>query len=276
MPNRSWSPSTSWIWNSAKNNKMKSETKVIYLGGPTVIIEIAGLRLITDPTLDPPGIFPAGPGDSIEKLSGPALSDIGKIDVVLLSHDQHADNLDKAGKELVMRTPLTLSTKVAASRLGGNVIGISPWETYKIPTPDGGHLTVTATPARHGPAGIEGFAGDVTGFMLTLGSGDDAIYLTGDTVFYEGIKEVAARFNPKFVFIFSGAAKPKLPIHLTMDVNDALDTASAFPAATFIPVHYEGWSHLTETVNMLRQAFTALGLGERLKILEAGKPFVLA
>jgi L-ascorbate metabolism protein UlaG (beta-lactamase superfamily) len=257
---------------------MKSKAQVIYVGGPTVILEIAGLRLITDPTLDPPGTFPAGPGDTIQKLSAPALSlsEIGKIDVVLLSHDQHADNLDKAGKELVMRTPLTLSTKVAAARLGGNVMGLSPWETYKMPTPDGGQLTVTATPARHGPAGIEGFAGDVTGFMLTLDSGDDAVYLTGDTVFYEGIKEVAARFNPKYVFIFSGAAKPKLPVHLTMDVNDALDTASAFPAATFIPVHYEGWSHLTETVDTLRQAFTALGLGERLKILEAAKPFVLA
>jgi L-ascorbate metabolism protein UlaG (beta-lactamase superfamily) len=251
-------------------------TKAIYLGGPTVILEIAGLRLITDPTLDPPGMFPAGPGDIIEKFSGPALSDIGLIDGVLLSHDQHADNLDKAGKELVMRAPLTLSTRAAAGRLGGKVIGMSPWETYILPTPAGGRLTVTATPARHGPAGIEAIAGDVTGFMLTLDNGEDAIYLTGDTVFYEGIKEVADRFNPKFVFIFSGAATPKLPVHLTMDANDALDTAAAFPNATIIPVHYEGWSHLTESGETLRQAFTALGLGERLKILEAGKPVVLA
>jgi L-ascorbate metabolism protein UlaG (beta-lactamase superfamily) len=254
---------------------MKNTTRVIYVGGPTVILEIAGLRLITDPTLDPPGIFPAGPGDTIEKLSAPALSDIGKIDGVLLSHDQHADNLDKSGKELVMHTPLTISTKAAANRLGANVKGLSPWETFSIPTPDGGQLTVTATPARHGPAGIEGFAGDVTGFMLTPGNGEPSIYLTGDTVFFEGIQEVADRFKPKFVILFAGAAKPKLPVHLTMDANDALDTAFAFPEATIIPIHYEGWSHLSENAETLRQAFGALGLGKRLKILEAGKPVIL-
>jgi L-ascorbate metabolism protein UlaG (beta-lactamase superfamily) len=266
----------SWNWNSTKNNRMKNATRLIYLGGPTVILEIAGLRLITDPTLDPPGNYPAGPGDTIEKLTAPALSDIGKIDGVLLSHDQHADNLDKAGKALVMRTSLTVSTKVAAGRLGGNVKGLSSWETFSIPTPDGGQLMITATPARHGPAGIEAIVGDVTGFMLTPDNGDPSIYLTGDTVFFEGVREVAARFKPKFVILFAGAAKPKLPVHLTMDANDALDTAFAFPDATIIPVHYEGWSHLSENGETLRQAFTALGLGDRLKIPEAGKSFVLA
>jgi L-ascorbate metabolism protein UlaG (beta-lactamase superfamily) len=255
---------------------MRNLTRVIYLGGPTVILEMAGLRLITDPTLDPPGIFPAGPTDTIEKLSAPAFTDIGRIDGVLLSHDQHADNLDKAGRALVASAPLTLSTKAAAGRLGGTVTGLSPWETHSMPTPDGGGLSVTATPARHGPAGIEGIMGDVTGFVLTPHDGGDVIYLTGDTVFYEGIQEVAIRFKPTFVFIFCGAAKPKLPIHITMDANDALDTAFAFPRATIIPLHFEGWSHLSENGETLRQAFTAMGLGERLKVLQAGIPFMLA
>jgi len=34
---------------------MKNEVNVTYLGGPTVILEIGGLRLMTDPTLDPAG-----------------------------------------------------------------------------------------------------------------------------------------------------------------------------------------------------------------------------
>ena len=52
--------------------------------------------------------------------------------------------------------------------------------------------------------------------------------------------------------------------------NDAIDTAFAFPGATIIPVHFEGWSHYTETGEMLRQSFNALGIADRLKILKAG------
>ena len=55
------------------------------------------------------------------KTEDPAFSidAIGSVDVVLLSHDQHADNLDPAGRELVAGSRLTLTTDSAAQRLGG-------------------------------------------------------------------------------------------------------------------------------------------------------------
>lgn len=247
---------------------MKSTFNVIYLGGPTVILEIGGLRFITDPTLDPSGVtFPAGPV-TIEKLSGPALTDVGKIDVVLLSHDQHGDNLDTAGRALLETVPKIFSTKDAAGRLGGIVIGMDVWESLSVTTPAGGEIEITATPARHGPTNIEPLAGEVTGFILQVkGEPDNCIYLTGDTVFYHGIEEVAKRFKPKYVFIFAGAAKPGLPFNLTMGANDAVDTAFAFPDATIIPIHFEGWSHFSESAAMLAGAFGVLGIGNRLKIL---------
>jgi L-ascorbate metabolism protein UlaG (beta-lactamase superfamily) len=31
-----------------------------YLGGPTALLELGGWRLLTDPTFDPPGDYPAG------------------------------------------------------------------------------------------------------------------------------------------------------------------------------------------------------------------------
>jgi hypothetical protein len=37
----------------------------------------------------------------------------------------------------------------------------------------------------------------------------DAVYLTGDTVFYEGVVEVARRFRPQLVVIFAGAARTR-------------------------------------------------------------------
>jgi L-ascorbate metabolism protein UlaG (beta-lactamase superfamily) len=62
------------------------------VGGPTVLIEIAGLRILTDPTFDPPGQYDSR-GIVLEKTVGPAVSadEIGAVDAVLLSHDQHFD-----------------------------------------------------------------------------------------------------------------------------------------------------------------------------------------
>src|ERR1700743_2665423 len=242
---------------------MKSIVNVIYLGGPTVILEIGGLRLMTDPTLDPPGEeFTINGKPAYHKTEGPAKTDIGKIDAVLLSHDQHGDNLDNAGREFLKTVPKTFTTRVGAERLQGNAIGLSPWESIAL----NDDVTITSTLARHGPAGIEPIIGDVTGFIVA--TKEMQLYFTGDTVFYEGITEVAEKFKPKYVFIFAGAAKPRGPFNVTMGTNDAIDTAFAFPEATIIPVHFEGWSHYTETGEMLRQSFTALGIADRLHILK--------
>lgn len=243
---------------------------VIYLGGPTVIIEIGGLRLMTDPTLDPAGTgFPSQDKPLYWKTEGPAADTIGKIDFVLLSHDQHGDNLDNAGRAFLKEVTSTFTTKAGAQRLGNNTVGLDPWESVQL----NDRVTVTSTPARHGPAGIEPITGDVTGFIVS--DGQTVLYLTGDTVFYEGVEQVARRFKPSYVFVFAGAAQPRGPFNLTMDTNDTLDTAAAFPTATIIPVHFEGWSHYTETGQMLKQSFTVLGIADRLKILERGKKTVL-
>ena len=75
---------------------------ITLIGGPTALLEIDGFRLLTDPTFDAPGAYQL-PHVKLEKLTGPALAakDIGEVDAVLLSHDQHSDNLDHTGKEFL-------------------------------------------------------------------------------------------------------------------------------------------------------------------------------
>ncbi|UOE50851.1 MBL fold metallo-hydrolase [Mucilaginibacter sp. SMC90] len=244
---------------------MKTNFNVIYLGGPTMIIEIGGLRIITDPTLDPKGeIFTVGDKPGYWKTAGPASLNVGGIDVVLLSHDQHKDNLDKAGRKLLEEVNNTFTTIDGANRLGRNTKGLKPYEQVILNE----HVSITATPARHGPAGTLHITGEVIGFIVE--TKDVQIYLTGDTVYYDGIRDVAEKFNPQYVFVFAGAAKPRGPFNLTMNANDVLDTANVFPDATIIPLHYEGWSHYTESDDDLRKSFDAVGISERLVVLKPG------
>ena len=246
-----------------------SAAKITLIGGPTALVEVGGFRLLTDPTLDAPGEYKL-PHVTLKKTSHPALTaeQIGRVDAVLLSHDQHADNFDHAGRAYAMQAPRLLTTVVGAKRLGGVAEGLAPGESTKLTNP-AGTLTITATPARHGPAGIEPLAGDVIGFVLSL-AGGRPIYITGDTVWYEGVAEVARRFQAGLVLLFAGAAKTRGAFHLTMDANDALDTAHAFPDATIVPLHYEGWAHFSQSGDDLVQSFKALGIGGRLRLLEPG------
>jgi L-ascorbate metabolism protein UlaG (beta-lactamase superfamily) len=250
---------------------MTNAVTLTLIGGPTLLIEAAGFRLLTDPTFDPPGEYPL-PHVTLRKTSPPAVSvnDIGSVDAVLLSHDQHADNLDTAGRAFVRDAPRVFTTVAGAVRLGGRSEGMAPW-TDATMTKSGQRLVVTATPARHGPAGIEPLSGDVIGFVLRWND-DGGIYVTGDTVWFEGTAEVARRFAPRLMVIFAGAAKTRGAFHLTMDTNDALEMAHAFPSAIIVPVHYEGWAHFSESRDDLERAFQALGVRPRLRVLEPGVP----
>jgi hypothetical protein len=120
------------------------------------------------------------------------------------------------------------------------------WQTVELRTPDGSKLRVTATPARHGPAGIEPYCCEVIGFALALpNEGARPIYVTGDTVWWDGVAEVAA-FSAGVVLLFAGAAQTRGPFNLTMDVNDAIETAHAFPDAVIGPAHCDSWAHFTQ------------------------------
>lgn len=244
---------------------------VMYIGGPTVIFEIGGLRIMTDPTLDPAGNTYHSGSLVHEKIKGPATTDIGKIDMVLLSHDQHFDNLDNGGRLLLQKVPITYTTVVGAERLKGTSVGLTTWETVTVSAPGGTVINITSTPARHGPAGTEPLQGEVTGFLLSIeGSRQVQIYITGDTTFYEGVEEVAKRFHPNYVFLFAGASQVRGPFNVSMGTNDAMDTAILFPNATIIPLHYEGWKHYTQNEKDIQQCYQVIGVDQRFKILEGG------
>jgi L-ascorbate metabolism protein UlaG (beta-lactamase superfamily) len=250
---------------------------ITLIGGPTALIEIDGFRLLTDPTFDDPGAYQL-PHVKLEKTAGPALSAdaIGPIDAVLLSHDQHSDNLDKSGRELLFKVKRVLTTEAGARRLGGHVEGLAPWDETQVKDRDGNTLTITATPARHGPAGIEPLSGDVIGFVVSSSRSDSrSIYITGDTTWFDGVAEVARRFDCGVVLPFAGAAQTRGPFHLTMDTNDTIETARAFPDAVIVPVHTEGWAHFSQNSEDLRKSFDMLGFGPRLRLLEPGVPTVI-
>lgn len=246
--------------------------KATFVGGPTVIIEIGGLRLMTDPTLDKAGTtYKIRGNNTVNKFIGPAIQDPGKIDIVLLSHEQHTDNLDSSGRAFLTKAGKVLTTPDGASRLKGNAEGLANWESKKFTSPEGDQITITGVPARHGPYGIEKLTGTVTGFIVAVkGKENYSIYISGDTEYFSGIDEIAKKYQPDYAFVFAGAAQPAGPINVTMNTNDVVETARVFPKSLIIPIHCEGWSHYRQNGADYVKAFTALGMPQRIKILSPG------
>jgi hypothetical protein len=55
-----------------------------------------------------------------------------------------------------------------------------------------------------------------------------------------------------------------------MNTNDAIETARAFPRATIVPVHQDGWAHFTQGAGDIAASFKTLGIADRLKLIEPG------
>ncbi|CAM5793282.1 MBL fold metallo-hydrolase [Cellulomonas persica] len=241
-----------------------------WVGGPTVRLSYAGLTFLTDPTFDPaPAEYP-GPV-TLHKLVGPAVAvdELGALDVVLLSHDQHADNLDMAGRALLADVPVVLSTPDAAARVPG-VRGLAPWEQVVLD----GDVRVTAVPARHGPQGAEPLSGAVTGFVLEAHAWP-TVYVSGDNASIDVVDQVARRF-PQIglaVLFVGGANVGRFGAEpVTLDALRAAAVVELLAPARVVPVHHTDWSHFVEPLSTLVERLERGARSDRLVVLERGRP----
>jgi L-ascorbate metabolism protein UlaG (beta-lactamase superfamily) len=223
-----------------------------HVGGPTVLIEFAGWRLLTDPTFDAPGRrYAFGWGTSSRKLTGPAVAaeEIGAVDAVLLSHDHHGDNLDEAGRALLPAAGAVITTVPAATRLGGRACGLAPWATMRLTAEGRPTIEITATPCRHGPPLSRPVAGTVIGFALRWdGQRSGALWMSGDTVDFRGVQQVSQRVDVGLALLHLGAVRFPItgPVRFSLTARNAVALCAAVDPAVVIPVHYEGWSHFSE------------------------------
>ena len=254
------------------------KTKLTYLGGATYLLEIGNFRLLTDPGFDPKGTERSeGPGHDLKKIMSPPVpaDQIGRVDAVLLSHQQHYDNLDKIGRTLLPKAGRVLTTKESAKVLGDNAEGMAPWDTTELKNNSGETIRVTAMPAEHGPSPeVRAATGDTMGFLLEWdGQENGALYITGDTVYFPAIEEIGKRFKIGTAILHMGAAK--IPAagdnRLTMNAEEGVKVLKIIGAKQALAAHYEGWEHYTEHRDGIEATFAAANMSDRLLWLELGK-----
>jgi L-ascorbate metabolism protein UlaG (beta-lactamase superfamily) len=266
-----------------------SGPRLTHVGGPTLLVEVGGWRLLTDPTFDPPGRrYAFGWGTSSRKTGGPALAvgQLGRIDAVLLTHDHHGDNLDDGGRALLASAATVLTTPSGARRLAGSgavapdrVVGLPAGATTVLDAPGRAAIEVTATPCRHGPPLSRPVVGDVVGFALAVRDGP-RVWVSGDTVLHRGLLDAAARLRVDVAVLHLGGVRFPVtgPVRYTMTARDAVRLWEVLRPPVLVPVHYEGWSHFAEGRRAAQARFDRAprGLRAALRWLDPGVPTEVA
>jgi L-ascorbate metabolism protein UlaG (beta-lactamase superfamily) len=256
---------------------MSEPPRLRLVGGPTALITYGGLRLLTDPAFSPPSDHPR-PGTNIvlHKLVGPAIppEQLLPIDLVLLSHDHHADNLDPAGRAMLPEAWRVLTTAAGAQRLNDNATGLEPGDKVEIDGPGGDALEVTAVHAEHGPPEVAARNGPVIGFVLRT-AGLPSVYVSGDNASVDVVARIVAEHGPFDVAVLfvGGAQVPEAwgDALLTLNADTAVEAARALGAAPIVPIHQDGWAHFTSSAEDLERAFAAAGMSDRLRIVAPGE-----
>ena len=235
--------------------------RLTHIGGPTVLIEVEGWRLVTDPTFDPAGgSYRFGWGTGSRKLAGPSVApgELGRIDAVLLTHDHHDDNLDPAGRALLPSAGEVVTTASGAKRLGGGARGLEPWQSTRLSAGGRPSIELVATPCRHGPPGSRPLVGDVIGFGLRWdGQQHGVVWISGDTVLYDEVREVPGKLRVGTAILHLGGVRFPVtgPFRYTMTAGDAVEVCRLARPHTAIPIHYDGWKHFRQGRDAIEAEF---------------------
>jgi L-ascorbate metabolism protein UlaG (beta-lactamase superfamily) len=283
--------------------------KITYLGTATLLLETAGMRLLTDPAFDPAGTaYDFGPwyaprawfASEKEYRTPLGTGELGNLDAVLLSHDHHADNLDHEGRRLLAENAVArvITTRASAARLtraapagrpsapgeglgiGGKTTGLAWGESTRLTSGTGG-IRLTATPARHGPRGTPQVH-EVMGLLIEPEvSSEPAVWISGDTVLFPALRQFLTRQCIKgrrvdvAIIHCGGVSFPRVPVlgrsRFTFDARQVVEVCRLLDPRVVIPVHRSGWTHFREPEETLRATLAEAGLAERCRFLGLGE-----
>jgi L-ascorbate metabolism protein UlaG (beta-lactamase superfamily) len=236
--------------------------RATWLGHSTVLIEIDGLCVLTDPVW--------GPRASPSRIAGPkrfqpvpvALRALPPVDLVLVSHD-HYDHLDYPTiRELAkMQVPFVTSLGVGAHL---EAWGVAPeriteldwWESHTLP---GSELTVTAAPSQHfSGRGLKDRNATLWS-SLVIRTSKHSVFFSGDTGLtneYTAIHERFGKFD--LVMLEVGAFHPSWgDIHLGPE--HALEALTLLGGGAFLPVHWGTFSLALHDWDAPAETLLALG-----------------
>ena len=257
-------PRETWL------RRVDTGLRATWLGHSTVLLEIGGLRVLTDPVW--------GRRASPSQMAGPKrfqpvpvpLRAMPALDLVLISHD-HYDHLDYTTIRELARTevPFVTSLGVGAHLQAWGIpehriIELDWWESYRLP---GSELEVTAAPSQHfSGRGLKDRNATLWS-SLVLRTPQHRVFFSGDTGLTSEYALIRERLGPfDLVMLEVGAFHPSWgDIHLG-PVN-ALKAWELLGGGTFLPVHWGTFSLALHDWDEPVETLLSLGTAQSVPLL---------
>jgi L-ascorbate metabolism protein UlaG (beta-lactamase superfamily) len=249
--------------------------EVHFIGIATVLLSYGPLTLLTDPNFLHRGQYAyLGYGLLSRRLTEPALDvhELPRLDGIVLSH-LHGDHWDRRARRHLDHTVPILTTPHAARRLKvvhgfHRTAGLRTWTSLTL-TRGGAQVTVTALPGRHaGHPALRRLLPPVMGSMLEFGPTDGLprlrLYLSGDTLLYDGLDEITRRFPAADLAVLhlGGTTLPGGFV-VTMDGAQGAELARRLRPRLILPVHYGDYTVMRSPLSAFLAEAERLGLGDR-------------
>lgn len=252
--------------------------RLTFVGNATVILEVAGLRILTDPNFLHQGQHaPLGYGLRSKRLRDPAMEvdEVLPIDLVVLSH-HHGDHFDDvAAAGLPDATPI-ISTPHACRKLGrqgfSSTWPLEQWEAQEVRFP-GGTLVVTAMPGKHAPQPLGSLLPPVMGSLLDLRTAAvrHRTYISGDTLLHDQLDEIPKRYPDIDLGIFHGGGTRIAGVTLTMTGPQVVEAIELIDPDHAVPVHRDDYSVFTSGTDELAAALVEHPVRAEVHLLDHGE-----
>jgi L-ascorbate metabolism protein UlaG (beta-lactamase superfamily) len=255
---------------------------VFFVGTATVILRYAGFTILTDPNFLHQGDHVhLGYGMTSERLTEPALDidQLPPLDFVLLSH-YHGDHFDQLVEKRLDKRLLILTTKQSATALRDKGFraarGMEQWESVTLTKGDA-QLHITSLPGKHGPGLLNYLLPSVMGSMLEFESatGKTALrlYITGDTLMHDSLREIPRRFPDVDLMLLHLGGTKILGLMLTMDAQQGIEMIRLIKPEETVPIHYNDYTVFKSPLEDFIHAVDKAGLSARVHYLAHGESY---
>ncbi len=257
---------------------------VTFIGTATLLIRCAGFAVLTDPNfVHRHEKVDIGYGMTAMRLTDPAMDigDLPPIDLIVLSHF-HGDHFDQvAERELDKSLPIVTTgeaAKALSERGFTNTHALERWDELTVVKGEA-RLRITATPGRHGPPVVSVALPDVIGTTLEFEDGtagnNQRLYITGDTLVIDDLKEIPGRFPEIDLAMLHLGGTRVLGMLVTMDDEQGVELLRIVEPRVAIPIHYDDYDVFKSPLADFRAAVEAAGLSEGVRYLERGQSYAL-
>ena len=255
---------------------------IFFVGTATVVLRYAGFTILTDPNFLHAGDHVhLGYGLRSERQTNPAIEieDLPPLDLVLLSH-LHGDHFDRVAEaKLDKRVPI-ITTPHAARYLEGKGFrppaALDTWESILVRKGDA-QLRVTAMPGTHAPGPLRKVLPPVMGSMLEFGTTEGGtrirLYITGDTLIHDRLREIPRRYPEIDLALLHLGGTRVLGLLVTMDADQGVEAMRIVDPKTAIPIHYNDYTVFKSPLEDFKRAVAQAGLEDRVRYLAHGETY---